>query len=54
VALDLFAGIPVSDYVTALGWYEQLLGSAPSFLPTPTESVVGGHRTRFRVHRGAT
>ena len=37
--MDLFAGIPVSDYVTALGWYEQLLGSAPSFLPTPTEAV---------------
>ena len=37
--LDLFAGIAVSDYVTALGWYEQLLGSAASFLPNPIEAV---------------
>lgn len=39
MALDLFAGISVSDYVRALGWYERLLGSAPTFLPNATEAV---------------
>lgn len=36
---DLFAGIAVSDYPIALRWYEQLLGSAPSFLPNQIEAV---------------
>ncbi|CAM3121904.1 VOC family protein [Stackebrandtia soli] len=36
---DLFAGIPVSDYATALAWYERLLGGPPSFLPNDTEAV---------------
>jgi catechol 2,3-dioxygenase-like lactoylglutathione lyase family enzyme len=26
MAVDLFAGIPVSDYAEALTWYERLLG----------------------------
>jgi catechol 2,3-dioxygenase-like lactoylglutathione lyase family enzyme len=39
VALDLFAGISVSDYERAVAWYERLLGSPPSFLPHPTEAV---------------
>ena len=39
MALDLFAGIAVSDYITALGWYEQLLGSGPAFLPNTIEAV---------------
>jgi hypothetical protein len=26
VTLDLFAGIPVTDYPTALAWYERLFG----------------------------
>jgi predicted enzyme related to lactoylglutathione lyase len=37
--LELFAGIAVSDYKRALPWYEQLLGSPPSFLPHETEAV---------------
>ena len=37
--LDLFAGIPVSDWAAALGWYEKLLGEPPSFLPNDTEAV---------------
>ena len=37
--LDLFAGIPVSDYAAAVQWYEQLLGSPPSFLPNNIEAV---------------
>ena len=39
MALDLFGGIPVSDYQRALAWYERLLGSRPSFLPNDTEAV---------------
>ena len=37
--LDLFAGIPVADYVAALKWYERLLGSPPTFFPQDTEAV---------------
>jgi predicted enzyme related to lactoylglutathione lyase len=39
VALDLFAGISVSDYGRALSWYERLFGSPPSFVPHATEAV---------------
>jgi catechol 2,3-dioxygenase-like lactoylglutathione lyase family enzyme len=38
-SLDLFAGIPVSDYAAALKWYERLLGSPPAFLPNDREAV---------------
>lgn len=46
MAVDLFAGIPVSDYTTATAWYEKLLGAPPSFLPNEIEAVweVGEHR----------
>jgi len=37
--MDLFAGISVSDYTTAVAWYEQLLGSPPAFLPNDIEAV---------------
>jgi catechol 2,3-dioxygenase-like lactoylglutathione lyase family enzyme len=39
VTVDLFAGLPVSDYQRALSWYERLLGSEPAFLPNATEAV---------------
>ena len=39
MTLDLFAGLPVSDYQRALTWYERLLGSAPAFFPNATEAV---------------
>jgi catechol 2,3-dioxygenase-like lactoylglutathione lyase family enzyme len=39
MALDLFAGIPVSDFAEALTWYERLLGSPPMFYPNDTEAV---------------
>jgi predicted enzyme related to lactoylglutathione lyase len=47
VALDLFAGIPVSDYARALLWYERLFGSAPTFVASATEAVweVAEHRS---------
>lgn len=53
MALDLFAGIPVSDYATALPWYEQLLGSPPSFLPHDTEAVweLAEHRFLYIVEQ---
>ncbi|MQA26373.1 MAG: VOC family protein [Micromonosporaceae bacterium] len=39
MTLDLFAGLPVSEYQRALAWYERLLGSEPAFLPNVTEAV---------------
>jgi catechol 2,3-dioxygenase-like lactoylglutathione lyase family enzyme len=39
VIVDLFAGIPVAHYDRAVTWYEQLLGSPPSFVPNDTEAV---------------
>ncbi|MFJ2239063.1 VOC family protein [Streptomyces sp. NPDC087859] len=39
MSLDLFAGIPVSDYTAALAWYEQLLGTPAAFFPNDTEAV---------------
>jgi predicted enzyme related to lactoylglutathione lyase len=46
VTVDLFAGLPVSDYRRALSWYERLLGSEPTFLPNATEAVweIAEHR----------
>jgi hypothetical protein len=38
-SLDLFACMPIADYAMALKWYEQLLGSPPSFLPNDIEAV---------------
>jgi catechol 2,3-dioxygenase-like lactoylglutathione lyase family enzyme len=36
--LDLFAGIPVSDYAASVAWYEKLLGPS-AFVPDDTEAV---------------
>ena len=46
MTLDLFAGLPVSDYERALGFYRQLLGSEPAFFPHDTEAVweLAAHR----------
>jgi hypothetical protein len=51
MALDLFAGIPVTDYPAALRWYEQFFGAQPSFLPNDTEAVweVAEHRYVYIV-----
>jgi hypothetical protein len=53
MALDLFAGIPVSDYAAALPWYEQFFGGRPSFLPHATEAVweVAEHRYIYIVQK---
>jgi hypothetical protein len=49
--VDLFAGIPVTDYATALPWYERLFGGRPSFLPNNIEAVweVAEHRYVYIV-----
>ena len=49
MAVDLFAGIPVSDYTAALTWYEKLLGSPPAFVPNDVEAVweLAEHRYVF-------
>jgi hypothetical protein len=46
VTVDLFAGLPVSDYQRALTWYKRLLGSGPAFFLNATEAVreLGEHR----------
>jgi predicted enzyme related to lactoylglutathione lyase len=51
--IDLFAGIPVTDYAAALEWYERLFGSPPSFVPTDTEAVweLAEHRFVFIEQR---
>jgi hypothetical protein len=52
-SLDLFAGIPVADYGTALKWYERLLGSPPTFFPHDTEAVweLAEHRYVYIVQQ---
>jgi catechol 2,3-dioxygenase-like lactoylglutathione lyase family enzyme len=51
--LDLFAGIPVADYATALSWYQRLLGSEPAFYPNDREAVweLAPHRYVYIVLR---
>jgi len=51
--LDLFAGIPVTDYAKARAWYARLLGSPPSFLPHDTEAVweLAKHRYVYIVEQ---
>jgi hypothetical protein len=53
MALDLFAGIPVTSYAAALPWYEHFFGGRPSFLPNDTEAVweVAEHRYIYIVQK---
>lgn len=53
MGVDLFAGIPVNDYATALAWYERLFGSSPVFFPNDTEAVweIAEHRYMYVEHR---
>lgn len=39
MARELFAGVPVTDYASALPWYERFFGAEPSFLPNDIEAV---------------
>ncbi len=49
MAVDLFAGVAVSDYAAALSWYQRLLGSDPAFFPNAVEAVweIGERRHLF-------
>ncbi len=51
--LDLFAGIAVGDYATALEWYQRLLGFPPAFFPNEIEAVweLAEHRYLYIVQR---
>ncbi|GAA3001065.1 VOC family protein [Streptosporangium longisporum] len=51
--LDLFAGVPVTEYAVALAWYERLLGSPPAFVASDTEAVweLAEHRFVFVEQR---
>ncbi|MFF0746339.1 VOC family protein [Streptomyces sp. NPDC004111] len=51
MGLDLFAGIPVTDYAAALSWYQRFFGREPSLLPHDTEAVweVAEHRYVYIV-----
>jgi predicted enzyme related to lactoylglutathione lyase len=53
MAIELFAGIPVTDYTAAVAWYERLLGSPPSFFPNDIEAVweIAQHRWVYIVQR---
>lgn len=53
MTLDLFAGIPVSDYAAALAWYERLLGTPPTYVASDTEAVweLAEHRSVAVEHR---
>ncbi|GAB2853370.1 hypothetical protein GCM10027074_20430 [Streptomyces deserti] len=53
MAVDLFAGIPVNDYATALAWYERLFGSPPTYVASGTEAVweLAEHRSVFIEER---
>ena len=52
MAVDLFAGIAVSDYAAALTWYENLLGTPPAFFPNDVEAVweIAEHRYVYIEH----
>jgi Glyoxalase/Bleomycin resistance protein/Dioxygenase superfamily len=51
MTLDLFAGIPVTEYAAALPWYERFFGRPPSFRPNDIEAVweMAGHRYIYIV-----
>ncbi|MEV2194533.1 VOC family protein [Streptomyces phaeochromogenes] len=53
MAVDLFAGIPVSDYARALAWYERLFGTPPTYVAGDTEAVweLAEHRSVAVEHR---
>lgn len=51
--IDLYAGLPVSDYPPALAWYERVFGSPPTFLASDTEAVwiLAEHRSVYIEQR---
>ncbi len=53
MAVDLFAGIAVTDFPAALTWYERLFGAPPAFYPHDTEAVweLEEHRYVYIVEK---
>lgn len=53
MAIDLFAGIPVSDFEAAQAWYEKLFGAPPAFHPNDVEAVweLAEHRYVYIEHK---
>jgi hypothetical protein len=53
MALDLFAGIPVTGLTAALSWYERFFGGPPSFRPNDAEAVweMAEHRYIYIVQQ---
>jgi hypothetical protein len=51
--MELFAGIAVNDHLTAVAWFEKLLGTPASFEPHDTESVwiLAEHRSVYVVQK---
>jgi hypothetical protein len=51
--IDLFAGVPVTDFASARSWYERLLCSPPAFFPHDTEAVwaIAEHRYLYIVEQ---
>jgi catechol 2,3-dioxygenase-like lactoylglutathione lyase family enzyme len=39
MAMDVFAGVAVSDFDRAVAWFERLLGKAPTFRANDTDLV---------------
>ncbi|MEV6108893.1 VOC family protein [Streptomyces sp. NPDC051940] len=52
MSLELFAGVPVRDYMAACDWYERLLGAVPAFYPNDHEAVwkLAEHRFLYIEH----
>jgi hypothetical protein len=53
MTVDLFAGVPVTDFQSALPWYQRLFGAEPAFFPHPTEAVweLAEHRYLYIVEQ---
>ena len=48
--LDLFAGIPVTNYAAALAWYKQLLGFPACILPQRHRGRLDAGGASLPVH----
>ena len=49
MAIDLYAGIPVTDFAAALEWYSRLFGCPPDLLAGESEAVwdLAEHRSVY-------
>lgn len=51
--VNLYAGLPVTDYERSRDWYQRFLGAEPNFVPHATEAVweLAEHRFVFIEER---